>query len=153
MSPVGVHFSGPIPSSPSVLLLFTYLHHTPAVVPPDDAIAMTIILKVHSLRDLTSSTPEPSSTLYCVCLSRFVLLLSAVFLLPQLSVHLQALHFKHLITAVGLDSAEIGWPPSQFKAVYAHAAAQGFKLVAHAGLLLALERLCSSFTRAVLVLC
>ncbi|KAK9818836.1 hypothetical protein WJX74_010301 [Apatococcus lobatus] len=45
----------------------------------------------------------------------------------------EALPFKHLITAVGLDSAEIGWPPSQFKAVYARAAHEGFKLVAHAG--------------------
>lgn len=44
----------------------------------------------------------------------------------------EALRFKHLITAVGLDSAEVGWPPSQFKPVYAHAAEQGFKLVAHA---------------------
>ncbi|KAK9815962.1 hypothetical protein WJX74_008023 [Apatococcus lobatus] len=51
----------------------------------------------------------------------------------RLSTHAQALPFKHLITAVGLDSAEIGWPPSQFKAVYARAAHEGFKLVAHAG--------------------
>ena len=43
------------------------------------------------------------------------------------------------MTAVGLDSAEVGWLSAQFKTVYAHAAAQGFKLVAHAGLILALK--------------
>ncbi|HVE52953.1 MAG TPA: adenosine deaminase [Ramlibacter sp.] len=37
------------------------------------------------------------------------------------------------ITAVGLDSSEVGHPPSKFARVYAAARARGLKLVAHAG--------------------
>ncbi|MFE0425836.1 adenosine deaminase [Streptomyces sp. NPDC058953] len=37
------------------------------------------------------------------------------------------------ITAVGLDSAEVGHPPSKFKDVYEAAAALGLRRVAHAG--------------------
>jgi len=37
------------------------------------------------------------------------------------------------ITAVGLDSSEVGHPPEKFARVFAAAAAQGLKLVAHAG--------------------
>ncbi|MFE7611276.1 adenosine deaminase [Streptomyces celluloflavus] len=37
------------------------------------------------------------------------------------------------ITAVGLDSAEVGHPPSKFKEVYALAREAGLKCVAHAG--------------------
>ena len=45
----------------------------------------------------------------------------------------EALPFKAHIVGVGLDSAEIGNPPSKFAAVFKKAAAEGFKLVAHAG--------------------
>lgn len=44
-----------------------------------------------------------------------------------------ALPFKKLITAVGLDSSEVGNPPSKFQQVYAKAEAEGFLTVAHAG--------------------
>ncbi|AEI37208.1 adenosine deaminase [Zymomonas mobilis] len=37
------------------------------------------------------------------------------------------------ITAVGLDSSEVGHPPSKFKHVFATARQKGLKLVAHAG--------------------
>ncbi len=45
----------------------------------------------------------------------------------------QALPFKHLIQAVGLDSSENNFPPSLFKQVYAMAREEGFRTVAHAG--------------------
>jgi adenosine deaminase len=45
----------------------------------------------------------------------------------------QALPYKEQIIAVGLDSSELGHPPSKFKAVFAKARAEGFLTVAHAG--------------------
>ncbi|MEV8564657.1 adenosine deaminase [Streptomyces sp. NPDC051322] len=39
----------------------------------------------------------------------------------------------HRITAVGLDSAEVGHPPSKFREVYEAAGALGLRKVAHAG--------------------
>ncbi len=39
----------------------------------------------------------------------------------------------HRITAVGLDSAEVGNPPSKFREVFERARAAGLKCVAHAG--------------------
>jgi adenosine deaminase len=45
----------------------------------------------------------------------------------------QALPFKDWITAVGLDSAELGFPPQNFKPVFDLAHRKGFKAVAHAG--------------------
>ncbi len=44
-----------------------------------------------------------------------------------------ALPFQDRIVGVGLDSAEIGNPPSKFKAVFDRARANGFLTVAHAG--------------------
>jgi len=44
-----------------------------------------------------------------------------------------ALPFKKLITAVGLDSSEVGNPPSKFQQVFAEAEKHGFLTVAHAG--------------------
>jgi len=41
--------------------------------------------------------------------------------------------FKDKIIAVGLDSSELGNPPSKFKEVFKEAKRQGYKLVAHAG--------------------
>jgi adenosine deaminase len=38
-----------------------------------------------------------------------------------------------MITAIGLDSSELGNPPSKFQRAFALAKAAGFKLVAHAG--------------------
>lgn len=44
-----------------------------------------------------------------------------------------AMRFQSRIIAVGLDSAEVGNPPSKFQAVYDRARAHGFLTVAHAG--------------------
>ncbi len=41
-------------------------------------------------------------------------------------------YYKH-ITAVGLDSSELGHPPSKFERVFKSAKSLGFKVVAHAG--------------------
>ncbi|MCG8694598.1 MAG: adenosine deaminase [Minwuiales bacterium] len=45
----------------------------------------------------------------------------------------QALPHKHRIVAVGLDSSEVGHPPSKFRQVFARARDAGFLAVAHAG--------------------
>jgi adenine deaminase len=45
----------------------------------------------------------------------------------------QALIYKELITAVGLDSSEVGNPPSKFERVFDRAIKEGFLTVAHAG--------------------
>lgn len=45
----------------------------------------------------------------------------------------EALPFKQWIDGVGLDSSELGNPPSKFVNVFKASADQGFKLVAHAG--------------------
>ena len=45
----------------------------------------------------------------------------------------QALPFKDRITAVGLDSSELGHPPEKFAPVFERARKSGFKAVAHAG--------------------
>jgi adenosine deaminase len=45
----------------------------------------------------------------------------------------EALPFREHFIGIGLDSAEVGYPPSLFTGVYAQAAAQGLRLVAHAG--------------------
>jgi adenine deaminase len=44
-----------------------------------------------------------------------------------------ALPFKDWIAGVGLDSSELGNPPSKFERVYEKAGAEGFLLMAHAG--------------------
>lgn len=45
----------------------------------------------------------------------------------------QALPFKQWITAVGLDSSEVGHPPEKFKTVFDRARNEGLLTVAHAG--------------------
>lgn len=45
----------------------------------------------------------------------------------------EALAYKDRITAVGLDSTEIGHPPSKFRGVFDRARGEGFLTVAHAG--------------------
>ncbi|MGD2136357.1 MAG: adenosine deaminase [Gemmatimonadales bacterium] len=45
----------------------------------------------------------------------------------------QALSFKDWIVAVGLDSSEVGHPPSKFTAAFDRARQEGFLTVAHAG--------------------
>jgi adenosine deaminase len=44
-----------------------------------------------------------------------------------------SLPYKHWIDGVGLDSSELGNPPSKFVNVFKASALQGYKLVAHAG--------------------
>lgn len=45
----------------------------------------------------------------------------------------QSLPYKNWISAVGLDSSELGNPPSKFKNIFAEAKKLGYKTVAHAG--------------------
>lgn len=45
----------------------------------------------------------------------------------------QALPYKDQIIAIGLDSSEVGHPPSKFERVFAKAREVGFLVVAHAG--------------------
>jgi adenosine deaminase len=45
----------------------------------------------------------------------------------------ESLPFKDKIIGIGLDSSELGHPPSKFKEVFKKAKDAGFKLVAHAG--------------------
>jgi adenosine deaminase len=45
----------------------------------------------------------------------------------------EALPFREVITVVGLDSGELGNPPSNFEAVFRRAREEGFLAVAHAG--------------------
>jgi adenosine deaminase len=45
----------------------------------------------------------------------------------------EALEYKNLITAIGLDSSERGHPPSKFERIFAKARHEGFLTVAHAG--------------------
>jgi adenosine deaminase len=45
----------------------------------------------------------------------------------------ESLGYKDLITAVGLDSSEVGHPPSKFQRVFEQAKKEGFLTVAHAG--------------------
>lgn len=45
----------------------------------------------------------------------------------------EALQYRELITAVGLDSSEMGHPPSKFQRVFGRARQEGFLTVAHAG--------------------
>ena len=45
----------------------------------------------------------------------------------------QVLEYRERITAVGLDSSEVGHPPSKFAEVFEQARAQGLLTVAHAG--------------------
>ena len=45
----------------------------------------------------------------------------------------ESLPWKDKIIAVGLDSSELGHPPSKFTEVFARARAEGYRIVAHAG--------------------
>jgi adenosine deaminase len=45
----------------------------------------------------------------------------------------EALPFREWIVGVGLDSSEVGHPPSKFERLFARAREEGFRIVAHAG--------------------
>ena len=67
----------------------------------------------------------------------------SVFLIPCFLRHLsedsaldtfaQCLKFKQVIKGFGLDSSEVGNPPSKFQKVFTQAKQQGFRITAHAG--------------------
>lgn len=46
---------------------------------------------------------------------------------------IESLKYKDKITAVGLDSSEVGYPPENFARVFERAHLEGFEAVAHAG--------------------
>lgn len=67
----------------------------------------------------------------------------SVFLIPCFLRHLsedsaldtftKCLKFKKVITGFGLDSSEVGNPPSKFQKVFSQARQEGFRITAHAG--------------------
>ena len=69
----------------------------------------------------------PISTHLILCFLRHLSAESAMHTLEQ------ALPFKDRLVAVGLDSGEVGNPPSKFAAVFARARSEGLRAVAHAG--------------------
>lgn len=62
-----------------------------------------------------------------VCIVRDQAVASAEALLDELTPHV------HRIIGIGLDSAEVGYPPALFERVFARAGALGLRRVAHAG--------------------
>lgn len=50
-----------------------------------------------------------------------------------LAIFKQSLRYADWIIGVGLDSSEVGHPPTKFKEVFDRARGEGFRLVAHAG--------------------
>ena len=70
---------------------------------------------------------SPISTKLILCFLRHLSADSAMKTLER------ALPFRERIVAVGLDSSELGNPPSKFAGVFARARAEGFRTVAHAG--------------------
>jgi adenosine deaminase len=79
----------------------------------------------HALRDGERNFGITSQLIMC-----FLRDLSAESAMATLE---SALSFTDRIVAVGLDSAEVGNPPSKFKAVFDRARAHGLRTVAHAG--------------------
>jgi adenine deaminase len=79
----------------------------------------------HALEDARRRLGVSSKLIMC-----FLRHLSAVDAMETLEV---ALPFKERLVAVGLDSTELGNPPSKFQAVFERARAEGFLVVAHAG--------------------
>jgi adenosine deaminase len=69
----------------------------------------------------------PISTRLILCFLRHLSAESAMHTLEE------ALPFKDRLVAVGLDSGEVGNPPSKFAAVFARARSEGLRAVAHAG--------------------
>jgi len=69
----------------------------------------------------------PISTRLILCFLRHLSAESAMRTLEE------ALPFKDRLVAVGLDSGEVGNPPSKFATVFARARSEGLRAVAHAG--------------------
>jgi adenine deaminase len=86
----------------------------------------TVITGIHrALHDARAQLNISSGLILC-----FLRHLSAAAAMQTLS---QAQPFQDWILAVGLDSSEVGHPPSKFQAVYDRAAEAGLLAVAHAG--------------------
>jgi len=86
----------------------------------------TVVRGIHrALKDAASQLDLSSKSIMC-----FLRHLSAVDAMKTLEA---ALPFQDWITAVGLDSSELGFPPEKFTAVFDRARQEGFKTVAHAG--------------------
>jgi adenosine deaminase len=80
------------------------------------------------INGITAAMREgPISTRLILCFLRHLSAESAMQTLEE------ALPFKDRLVAVGLDSSEIGNPPSKFSAVFTRARAEGLRAVAHAG--------------------
>ncbi|MDG7008994.1 MAG: adenosine deaminase [Nitrososphaerota archaeon] len=95
--------------------------HTGRGVPFDN-----VVEGIHrALEDARSSFGLTSSLIMC-----FLREMSAESAMETLD---QALKHKALIKSVGMDSKELGNPPSKFLDVFARARAEGFIAVAHAG--------------------
>jgi adenine deaminase len=86
----------------------------------------TVIEGIHSALDEARAKLGVSSHLI-MCFLRHLDADSAMRTLEE------ALPFKKWITAVGLDSGEVGNPPEKFAAVYDRARSEGLLAVAHAG--------------------
>lgn len=93
----------------------------------DRGVAFETVIKgiSRALQDAKSQLRVTSRLILC-----FLRHLSAESAMQTLE---QALPFRELITAVGLDSSELGHPPEKFKTVFDRALEEGFLTVAHAG--------------------
>jgi adenosine deaminase len=86
----------------------------------------TVVTGIHrALQDSQARLGITSGLILC-----FLRHLSAEAAMQTLS---EALSYREWILAVGLDSSEVGHPPSKFRAVYDRAREAGFLAVAHAG--------------------
>jgi len=86
----------------------------------------TVARGIHrALRDAKPQLGLSSKLILC-----FLRHLSAADAMQTLE---EALEFKNWITAVGLDSSELDFPPEIFAPVFDRARREGFKTVAHAG--------------------
>jgi adenosine deaminase len=80
------------------------------------------------INGITAAMREgPISTRLILCFLRHLSAESAMQTFEE------ALPFKDRLVAVGLDSSEIGNPPSKFSAVFSRARSEGLRAVAHAG--------------------
>jgi adenosine deaminase len=104
-----------------VEMFFDPQAHTSRGVPIDDVVA--------GLRTAVQEAPRQHgvSVVLIACFMRDRPVAEAMDLLEGLARHLDVIH------AVGLDSAEVGYPPSAFRDVFAAAEQIGLRKVAHAG--------------------
>jgi adenine deaminase len=86
----------------------------------------TVIGGIH--RAMADAREKPGiSSLLIMCFLRHLDEASAMRTLEE------AMPYRHLIAGVGLDSSEVGNPPSKFERVFEKARNEGFITVAHAG--------------------